>query len=247
MFQRVLFAISILISIVSCTKEKSFQPQDIKGILLHNITRQPLPGQKVELYISETWIDKSRRDIEFPDGYPVLSGQYFSTVTNAEGKYLFTFTPKQEICAFRVFVNTNDYVSISKYSFPHTTVISSPYNRNIFYDTSYAEKPGYIKYNLLNAPPTDQSDILSFAVENIRSENIALMDPLLHLGSATKGKRMYVLLGNNVNTQVIDTVPCESSSKHYIFYKQQSNGIFSEFSDSVSVTPYSSVLYNINY
>jgi len=244
-----LIIIFLLVLCFSCKKEnEKFAEQEVNGILLHNITKQPLPGQSIELYLTESWVDKNRRDAEFPNGMPVSSTNKYSTVTDAQGKFSFQFTPAHD-WNFVVDVNNSEYisvVSISNRVFSLTRNFSTSITQN-FSDTVYAERPGYIRYHVQNIGLTYPADSLYLSTPvGFQYKFSGFLNGLGYTLPKREGY-IYWWAGENVNAIVYDTLAAESASKVLVRWLHMRTDTVAYVTDSINISPHSITDYPINY
>lgn len=233
----------------SCKKDnEKFAKQEVTGILLHNITKQPLPGQSINLSLFQNWLDKSRKSDEFPDGMPVGSVTRYSTVTDAKGKFSFQFTPTHE-WNFVADVNNSEYISVVSVS---NRIFSLPRNFSTyitqnFSDTVYAERPGYIRYHVQNTGLTYPADSLYLSTSGgIGYKNNGFSYGLGYFLPLRQGYDFW-WAGASVNAIVYDTLAAESVNKVFTKWLHMRTDTVLYVTDSINILPHNITDYSINY
>lgn len=250
---KVVFLTFVLIAF-SCKKENEPKEQKVSGLLLQNVTKLPLAGQKVDLYVTESWIDKSRRDvIEAPDGLPTYYTNKFSVITDVSGRYSFNFTVAKD-WFYDLHINTPEYIfANSSKRWALTTIIRPPDIAYNLSDTLYAEKPAYIKYLIQNISPANENDSLHINwgygkyTKNGQKLGLYSWSDLFKINLSVYPPCIFLYSGANVNKEISDTVPCESIRKYSVKWIYSKNGIIMNVQDSIPVTPFSTSIYNIHY
>ncbi|MBC7873456.1 MAG: hypothetical protein H7Y01_05650 [Ferruginibacter sp.] len=238
---RALLIIIISTLVFSCKKGEALKSHELKGVLLHNITHQLLPGQKVDLFLSEYWVDNSVRDIEFPDGKPVSLVTKYSTVTDALGKYVFQFSTNHD-WNYKLNVISPEYVLVrsgDQYPIPYRAIM----------DTLYAEKPGYIKYLINNTGAAYNNDSLFLATPgNLRyGPKAGNLNLYWSLNFFIRGEFNLSWYGGNVNAIVYDTLPSESITRHVAKWLHRRQDTIVYRIDSINVSPFTTTIYHLDY
>jgi hypothetical protein len=200
--RRLYFLLFILL-LSSCKKDK-FHKETVTGIVLHNVTKQPLPNQTV--WLTATTYKLGKKTDEFPGGTPVFTTKKYISSTNAAGNFVFNIEVDGE-WTFSAEVVTGEYTQKipSKniaFIFPGNPQSLDAAKKT--YDTLFAEKAGYVRYHIKNINDTHNNDTL------LASTWYKLK--WIRLGGNGYGANDYNLgyIGTAVDQLVIDTIPVES-------------------------------------
>lgn len=240
--------------LISCRKnnEQPIQEQELNGLLLHNITKQPIPGDKADLYVTEFWIDKTRRDpSEYPDGLPTYYTAKYSSITDATGRFSFKFKPQHD-WTYDLHINTPSSIFAGSNTWGIMKMSRSAYTAHKLTDTLYAEKPGYINYMIQNVAPGYEKDSLhmySTYATYTRNHKLGLYTwlSLFKMAYSFYPGTVFMYSGADLNKQILDTVPAEGNRKYFVKWIHSRNGIIQVVEDSIPVTPFSTSNYTIHY
>lgn len=191
----------LLLFFYSCKKE-NLHKESVSGILLHNVTKQPLANQTVLLNVVTFKIKKD--PIEAPGGIPVQVNKQYSTVTDNAGRFVFDFKVEDE-WLFSVSMVTSAQYTQKKgetvYLLPGNS--SSLVTARALYDTLFAEKPGYIKYHIKNI-----NDV--FIEDNVWISTYYMNKRIPESSLIFISDYNWMFPGAHVDRVIIDTIPAES-------------------------------------
>jgi hypothetical protein len=224
----------------SCKKDK-FHKETVTGIVLHNVTKQPLANQTVLLTVTTYKLGK--KTDEFPGGTPVYTAKKHFSSTNTMGNFVFNIEVEGE-WIFSAELITGEYTQKTPskniaFIFPGNPQSLDAAKK--IYDTLFAEKPGYVRYHIKNINDTHNNDtLLASTYYRIK---------WIRLGGSGYTANDYNLgyIGTAVDQVVLDTIPVESEPQIPVkwLYKRTDTIIFRN--ENINVLPHSTTDYFIQY
>ncbi len=235
-----LLLIFLVLAFYSCKKEKGnkLHADSVTGILLHVITKQPLPGETVKLFTYFRWIGPA--DSEFPNGVPMVRTDTYTTVTDNQGRFRFDFNIESQ-WTFGVTVVPGTYIQSSSGGYVSYSLEQNRAN----YDTILGERPGYIRYLINNISPAYSNDTL--LVQSISNKWIRpdFTPPFYMPPDYTIYN--WIFVGQNVQSTIIDTLPGESIPKYAITWLYKRIGTIINRTDSIPIQANSTTNYHLDY
>jgi hypothetical protein len=241
---------SLLICLVlvfySCKKEKGnkLHADSVTGIVLHAISKHPLPGETVKLFTAFRWTGPA--DSEFPNGVPMVRIDTYTTVTDNQGRFRFDFNIESQ-WTFSVIVVPGTYIQSSSVyvSYPLDPNRTNLEQNRTYYDTILCERPGYIRYLVNNISPAYSDDTLlvqSISNKWIRPDFTApfYMPPDYTIYN-------WIFVGQNVQSTIIDTLPGETVPKYAITWLYKRIGTVINRTDSIPIQANSTTDYHLDY
>lgn len=219
------------------------QDKQIKGVVANAITKQPVPGQKVELTIITQKLEKTS-DPEWPNGKPVYSYTKYQTTSDQAGHYSFDVRIPYLPWSYNVTVQTGDF--IVSYPLIHTFPIDEIFLR-LQRDSVFIERPGYVRYSI-KTPGAHQNETLYVSTPHHRQQiwpnyNIVRLEYYFQYNWAFPERTDRVIM---------DTIPAESITDPEIQWLRVLPGITSFDTvtykrDTIHVQAGSTTNYSIQY
>jgi hypothetical protein len=237
-----LFMLSLASVNFSC-KKNSFHEETLSGILLHSLTKKPLPNQKISIQVT-TYKTGRKQPPEWPDGIPVFKHTNYITTTDNSGRFVLNVEVEGE---WMYFANLMDGEFIQKtpiktmgFLFPGNSMILAQVKE--MYDTIYAEKPGYIRYHINNTNESHTNDSLFVLTYYLNS----WIRPTGGFAPAFAEYNL-IFVGALVNKSITDTIPAESEPTIPIKWLYKRTDTITLKHEFINVQPGAIVDYIIAY
>lgn len=239
-----IYPLLLVLFFYSCKKDK-FPKEVYSGIVLHNVTKQPIPNQIVRMGIVSKTIGP--KDSEFPGGRPVYTHLYLSANTDNNGKFSFEF-PVEGDWIFAVQIQTGEYVQ----KIPAVNTVFTLDGPAILdlakkhYDTLLVERPAYVRYQVKNINDSYTNDTL-YASTYYRLHYITHGFDNSGISIITSNEYNMTFVGNTVDRVITDTIPGESEPTIPIIWKHTRSGTVIEKNETINLTLNTVRDYNIYY
>jgi len=238
--RKLLFILPVLF-FLGCKKD-DFVKESFSGIVLHTVTKQPLANQEVLLFIEN--IKYGEKDLEFPNGRPIYTKSEYTTRTNNTGHYSFTDINVTSNWHFVVQLKTAEYIqnflvnTNTGASGPFYPVPSGPRKTG---DTLYAERPGYIRYQIKNINTTFDNDTL-YLYPTFNSRQRKLPSEPMFFKSDNR-----TFIGKTIDVSRTDTLPAEFLSLIPIQWLHRRSDTIVFKSENITISPNTTTDYTIHY
>lgn len=196
------YLLAILVFLAACKKEEPMQDKQIKGVVANAITKQPVPGQKVELTIITQKLEKTN-DPEWPNGKPVYSYTKYKTISDQNGQYQFDVQIPYLPWSYNVDISTT-----VNYIMSHRLVHLFPIDERLIElqpDSVFIERPGYVRYSISTMGAVYENEALYLNTPYHSQTNKT--GPIVRIDNYYNYN--WVFFGK-VNTIINDTIPAES-------------------------------------
>jgi hypothetical protein len=228
------FLFVLLCFLCACKKEQLVK-EEVHGIVLHKITKQPIANQVVVLNVTEERLIKTK-DPEWPDGKLDYVRHTYRTFTNKEGKFSFAFNIDGMWLFYVSLINGEYTLKEPKRMGAFFDEAMIPILRNT-YDTLLVEKPGYIRYTIKNIGSSHENDTL---LVHTPYSNFSIGPDKWH------SYYNWIFFGK-VDKEIMDTVPAETEKDLKVQWLYKLTDTITYKEDNVQVEPGQVKDYIINY
>jgi hypothetical protein len=235
---KVLYLAFASLFIFSCGKN-DLHDETISGVVLHNVSLQPLPNQVVTVWVT-SYLGLKKPTIEFPNGEPHYEYEVFNITTNSEGKFDLKVNVSSE-WYYTAQLRRGEYEQKS----PHRNlgfVLNQPGILQLIretYDTIFAERPAYVRYQVRKRSTIYNNDTLFLS-----SYGENLHYPLFQ-GNYNWKITGIGALGNDQS--FIDTLPGESQLQVPVKWLHKNNDTILYRQEYIHLTPQTVTDYIINF
>lgn len=232
---REFFIASIICGTFFCScKKDTWQRYEINGMVVHNITGQPLPDQTVTV---NAYMEKIGAPTpEFPSGAVSFQTYSFQTISDQEGRYRVNIEVPKGNWSYWLKASSAQYIQTSSTArfFP-----VNPADLPGFRDSIFMEKPAYVKYsiNTMGIPAENETLKVRTPYTMKRIPNEINFDP---------GAFNWFFWGK-VNQVVIDTIPGEKLALVPVEWVRMQFDTLDYRRENISIAPYQTTEYQIRY
>jgi hypothetical protein len=238
--KNVLFLFSLCF-LFACKKEENLPTEEVSGVVLHSISKQPLPNQTIQLTVSTKKILKVKTP-EFPNGEPVWITDTYQTQTDVNGRYSFSFGVYINT-AFSVRLITGNYIMFSPRNIGVLDSDDLTKARDWLrqqYDTILADRPGYIRYSIQHS--TSNGSETLYVNTPYQTSSIGSTMGALHYPGYN-----WTFTGST-NLVKMDTIPAESAPNLTVEWLHRSSTDTIQYKkELIQVHPGSITDYAIHY
>lgn len=234
-------AIAVLL-LFSCKKDE-LHKESFSGIVLHNVTKQPVANQLVSLGV--TTYKLGPKDAEFPNGRPIYTDYHYSATTDNNGKFNFNFEVSGEWLFFASVV-TGEYIQKIP---PKNFGVFFPNNPSALptvrdrFDTLFVEKTGYVRYLIKNINDKYNEDSL-FVRTHYQNKYWSTRDFYI---PSEHSEYNWGFSGPAVDYVMIDSIPVESEPMIPVKWLHRRSAVIDQKNEMTNVFPGSVTDYTIHY
>lgn len=212
------------------------QEQFITGIVVHSLSKQPVPNQDVMVKVYMTFITQGSSDPEFPNGRPFTETYNFNTKSNADGRFSVQARFPEGNWSFSATAGSTEYVTLFGVSRFYPVDPGSAVN---YLDTIQVEKPAYITYsiNTMGIPFENETLKLRTPYTRLRNTPSPIFDPSAY--------NLYFY--GKVNTILRDTIPGERQADLQVEWLRFQFDTIEYRKETLRVQPYQTTNYSIKY
>jgi hypothetical protein len=226
------YLLVVLIFLVACKKDEPMQNKQIKGVVVSNVTKMPIPGQKVELTITTQKIVKTN-DPEWPNGKPVYNSNKYETISDQSGQYQLPYLP----WSYNVNVSTATYIATHMLIHVFRFDESIP---DLYPDTIFVERPGFIQYIIKTSGALADESLF---VNTPYHKTIIGSGPILRIDYQYNWQ-----FSGKTDKIILDTIPAESISDPEVeWLRMKGTDTITHYKEKIYVQPGCTVNYLIQY